>query len=186
MRNILNLCWRLLVIALVAGLALGVVHAVTEQPIAKQALAAAEEARKTVLPQAAAFEPNADETVYVGRDAAGAVVGFVTSGETKGFGGVIEVTVGLSVDGTITGISVGGSGFKETAGLGAKTKDAAFTDQFIGKSDELTAVKHGTASTDQQIDAVSGATISSRAVTNEVNALTAILTAFQADYAGGK
>ena len=161
---------KLLVIALAAGLALGVTNAVTKEPIALEQIAAAETARKTVLPSAAAFEPaSADgaETAFVAKDASGKVVGATGTLTVTGFGGPIEITVGLDTAGVITGVSVGGAGFAETAGLGAKTKDAAFTSQFNGKDATVALKKNG-----GDIDAVTSATISSGAVTNGVAALT--------------
>ena len=66
MREILNLGWRLLVIALIAGLALGVVHAITEEPIAEQAKLAAEAARREVLPLADTFTYVEEADLYIG------------------------------------------------------------------------------------------------------------------------
>ena len=86
-----------------------------------------------------------------------------------GFGGPIEVTVGVDTHGTVTGLSVGGSSFAETAGLGAKAKEPAFTDQFVGKTAPLTLKV--------DVDAISGATITSRAVTDGVNTAAAAVPA---------
>lgn len=176
MREIINLCWRLLVIALIAGLALGVVHAVTEEPIAEQAKLAAEAARRDVLPVADRFEQNEGSDIYLGFDASGSLVGYVATGVCKGFGGEIEVTVGVGPNGVIQGISVGGSNFSETAGLGAKTKDAAWREQFIGQSDSVAITKDG-----GQIDAIASATISSRAVADEVDRLLSRINAFRSE-----
>lgn len=185
MRDMVNLGIKLLVIALVAGLALGVTNAVTKGPIASEQVAAAETARKTVLPDAAAFEATACDGVeeaYVGTDAAGKVVGATGTLTVTGFGGPIEITAGVNGEGVITGVSVGGSSFAETAGLGAKTKDAAFTSQFIGKDASVSLRRGGGGETDAtssatssggagSIDAVTSATISSTAVTNGVSAI---------------
>lgn len=71
----------------------------------------------------------------------------------KGYGGEIEIVVGVDNDGVITGINVGGANFSETAGLGAKTKEPAFTEQFKGLSAPLTLKGN--------VDSVSGASVSS-------------------------
>jgi electron transport complex protein RnfG len=73
-------------------------------------------------------------------------------------------TVGVDNDGVITGISVGGSSFSETAGLGARAKEAWFAEQYIGKASPIALTKDG-----GEIDAITSATITSRAVTTAVN-----------------
>ena len=85
--------------------------------------------------------------------------------DAKGFGGTVGLTVGVS-DGAITGVRIGSH--SETPGLGAKAADEAFYGQFAGKSGELTVTKTG-AVTDQEINAITAATITSKAVTGAVN-----------------
>lgn len=175
MRDIIKLGLKLFLLAAVAGLALGATNAITKDPIAAQALAAATASRQAVLPEAARFEAadagDIDEAYY-GLDESGKLVGCTGVLSVQGFGGPIEVTVGLDADGEITGVIVGGSDFSETAGLGAKTRDAAFTDQFAGGKAPVALRKDG-----GQIDAVTSATISSTAVTGGVNAVCAQLSA---------
>lgn len=166
MREILKLGAKLLLIAAVAGLALGFTNSVTAGPIAEQQIAEQQAAREKVLPLAASFTQCACDGVeeaYVGLDAAGNAVGATGKLTVTGFGGPIEITAGVDKDGAITGVSVGGAAFAETAGLGAKTKDEAFTSQFVGEDASVTLTKNGGA-----IDAVTSATISSTAVTNGV------------------
>ena len=176
MREIRTLGFKLFLIAAIAGLALGVTNAVTAGPIAEQSVLAADLARRTVLPEAVTFEKadNAEglDEAYIGLDAAGTVVGAAGKLTVAGYGGEIEVTVGLDTDGTLTGVSIGGPNFKETAGLGAKTKDAAFSGQFAGKTAPVALRKNG-----GEIDAVTSATISSTACTNAVNTVCAALDA---------
>ena len=88
----------------------------------------------------------------------------------QGYGGPIEVTVGLLLDGTIAGVSIGGTDFAETAGLGARVKEEWFGAQFTGMSAPVALVKDG-----GEVDAVSSATISSTAVTSAVNAACEVL-----------
>ena len=94
--------------------------------------------------------------------------GYVGTITVNGFGGEVEVTVGMDAQGIITGIAVGGSNFSETAGLGAKSKEPAFTGQFAGKTTPLSVTKSGDA-TETQVDAITSATITSNAVTGGVN-----------------
>lgn len=178
MHEIWKLSCKLLLIAAVAGLALGTTNAVTADPIAAQSALEADRARRAVLPGAASFEEAAADGLdeaFLGLDAAGGIVGATGKVTVQGYGGEIEVTVGVDTAGTITGVSVGGVNFKETAGLGAKTKDAAFTSQFAGKAAPVALQKDG-----GEIDAVTAATISSTAVTNAVNQAAAALAAVTA------
>lgn len=173
MREIWKLAWKLLLIAAVAGLSLGFTNALTEGPIAEQQKIEANAARLRVLPTAVDFELVSEkesgiDDAYAGK-ANGETVGYTAKITTKGYGGPIEVTVGMNLEGTITGISVGGANFAETAGLGAKTKDAAFTDQFRDHDAPVTL--------NQDVQAVTGATISSKAVTDAVNSACEYLSA---------
>ena len=169
MREIMKIGFKLFAIAAIAGLVLGLTNAVTAGPIEQQSLAAAQAARQEVLPAAASFELISEndgtmDNMYQGSDASGVVVGYTGTITTRGYGGLIEVTVGMDTDGVITGVSVGGSDFSETAGLGAHVKDEWFGAQFKGMSAPLELKKNG-----GQVDAVTSATISSTAVTNAVN-----------------
>ena len=95
------------------------------------------------------------------------VVGYALSVSAKGFGGQITFALGLTPEGEITGISF--TQIAETAGLGMKATEPDFKDQFNGKSGTLTLVK-GAASAENEISAITGASITSNAVTNAVNA----------------
>lgn len=95
----------------------------------------------------------------------GETIGYVAKATADGYGGKIEVTVGIDNNGMITGISCGGSGFSETPGLGAKVKEAKFSDQFAGMSAPVSIVKDG-----GTVDSVTAASRSSRAVCKAVNA----------------
>ena len=87
----------------------------------------------------------------------------------SGYGGTIELMVGIdSAKGQVSGINVVSN--SETAGLGAKSTDPEFSDQYKGKPlEELSVLKNGTPG-DTEIKAISGATITSTAVTNGVDA----------------
>ena len=97
------------------------------------------------------------------------VVGYVAQATVQGFGGPVEVVVGVDTNLILTGISVGGGNFSETAGLGAKAKDTAFTDQFKGKSAPISVIKAGGKATESTVDAITSATITSNAVAGAVN-----------------
>ncbi len=171
--------WLILgILCIVAGLALGLTNALTEKAIAMQNAADEEKARRSVMPNADSFEvldvPEGTEidgvailscyNAYAGSEACGRIV----KASVKGYGGAVEVTVGIAADGTITGINPGGVSFAETAGLGAKVKEDAFTDQFAGMTAPVQVKKDG-----GEVDAVTAATVSSRAVCKAVSAAAA-------------
>ncbi len=168
MRKVIILGLKLFLLAAVAGLALGLTNMVTSGAIAEQQVKAAEAARRAVLPSAEHFTeqaaPQELKDAFAGYDASGKLVGKTGTIVTKGYGGEIEITVGVDNNGVITGISVGGSSFSETAGLGARAKEAWFSEQYIGKSSPIAIKKDG-----GEIDAITSATITSRAVTKAVN-----------------
>lgn len=137
--------------------------------IQRQSAEALNAAIAPAMPQAASFEAldvrdgRYDlDAAYAARDAAGATVGYVGKATVTGYGGPVEVTTGVGLDGAITGVIVGGEGFAETQGLGALTRERAFTDQFVGKTPQIALGEDG-------VDTVSGASTTSRAVVSGVN-----------------
>ena len=183
MNKIIKNTLILTVITLVAGLGLGFVYEITKEPIAQAQEAAKKEAWQAVFPEAELDEFEAvdvdqkaadkvikdlgikgsiDEVCTVGED------GYViTTTDSEGYGGNIKITVGITADGTVNGVSI--LSISETAGLGMKAKEPAFYEQYQGKQTEKFVVsKDG--GDGEPIDALSGATITSRAVTGAVNA----------------
>ena len=178
----------LFLITLVAGLALGYVYFITKEPIAKADAAAKEAAYKEVYKDASSFEHidsfesmvNDSEwnnsgfskvdvnDAFLAKDSNGDVLGYVLMITTKeGFGGDIVFSMGIQKDGTMNGISI--LSISETAGLGMKA-DPVLKPQYAGKKvPSFTVTKLGSTS-DSEIDAISGATITSNALTNGVNA----------------
>ena len=107
------------------------------------------------------------ETVYEVCGADGALIGYCVEVDGKGFGGSIGLMVGYNAACEIVGVRV--VAHSETPGLGAKIKDASFLEQYEGKADEITL--------GEDVDAIGGATVSSRAVTEAVNRASASLQA---------
>lgn len=193
LRNTLGLVWKLLLICFVAGLVLGLVNEVTKGPIEEQEKAAADNARAAAFPGAFKFEPLKHDTekvhnFYSSLDEKGNAVGYVASSREYGYGGDIEVVVGMNLKGEVVGTVIGGNGdFSETAGLGAKVKDEAFAKQFIGLQyggDDVKyseggggyvipagsiIVQKADSGSEGGIDAISGATYSSKAVIEAFN-----------------
>lgn len=177
----------LMFITLVAGLLLGLVYEITKDPIAREQQRAKEEAYKQVFKEAEAFEnlefdlratekelkkQGYDATVQEAMevlDKSGALLGYVlTVTDHEGYGGDIQFAMGIQKDGTLNGISF--LSISETAGLGMKAKEPAFMDQFSNKQVEGFVYTKTGASGENEIDAISGATITTNAVTNGVNA----------------
>ncbi len=174
MKEIIKLGAILFLISAVAAACLGFVNAVTKDPIAQASMAASVEARKALLPEATEFEQLEIQTpedyatireVYQGI-ADGEICGFTFKTAPQGYGGEVEVMVGINLNGAITSVSIGEQ--NETPGLGTKAKDVQFNGQYNGKSSELSVIKSGMPK-DDEILAISGATITSRAVTSGVN-----------------
>ena len=108
-------------------------------------------------------------TVYKATDASGNTVGFYFDvSEMEGYGGEINFIVGIDNEGAITGVSI--LKINETAGLGMKAKEADFKDQYVGKAVESFVVTKTGKTADNEIDAISAATITSKAMTKGVNA----------------
>lgn len=173
----------LCLVAIVMSFLIVGVYMVTKDSIETQAIAAREAARRGVLPQAVNMTelPLAEgapvDYCFEGYDAAGQSIGFVSQITVMGFGGPIEVTVGMDAAGVITAVNVGGSDFAETSGLGAKTRDPEFTGQFAGKSGMLVLK--------QNIDSVTGASVSSGAVVSGVNQALVYMSALLPEPAAG-
>ena len=175
----------LTVITLVSGLLLGLVYEITKEPIANAQEQAKREAWQSVFPDASqdAFEQidvdgdvaaqvikdlgmsgSIDEVCAVDGGDTGYVI-TVTDGE--GYGGDIQITVGITADGTVSGVSF--LSISETAGLGMKATESSFYEQYVGvQTEKFYVSKDG--GEGEPIDAISGATITSRAVTSAVNA----------------
>lgn len=97
----------------------------------------------------------------------GEVIGYVFKTVSGGYGGEIPVMTGVNIDGTLTGIRVGAN--SETPGLGTKVEEPDFTDSFVGKGTENPIVAVGAPSADNEVQLVSGATVSTDGVLYGVN-----------------
>lgn len=171
----------MLAITLIAGLLLGLVYQVTKEPIAEQEAKAKQEACQEVFQDAASFaligvetmtvegyEQESIDEVMEAKDASGELLGYVITVTTKeGYGGDIQFSIGVRLDGTVNGMSI--LSISETAGLGMRA-DEVLKPQFAGKNVEKFVYTKNGAASDNEIDAISGATITTNAVTNGVNA----------------
>ncbi len=172
--------WTILtVVCLVAGVLLALVNTVTADKIVEQQQLRILETRLSLFPTASEFkELPVEESEYKldslvsSLDASGNVLGYVGQATVAGYGGPVQISAALDLDGVIQGISVGGDDFSETPGLGALAKEAAFTDQFKGKTPVLVLNEDG-------VDTVTGASKTSKAVVKGVNAIAAYIYTYE-------
>ena len=181
----------LTLITAIAGVALSGVYSVTKDTIDAQKEAAKLESYKIVAADADAFRAieQAEEKiagshengvygtsfgrvkineVYEAVDESGNLIGTVMSiTSSDGFDGDLTIALGLDTDGKVTGIAF--TELHETPGMGMRANEDSFKSQFTGQDSVLTLVK-GEAKSDGEIAAISGASITSTAVTNAVSA----------------
>lgn len=160
----------LFLICLIATALLGITNEVTAPKIAELAEKTEIETRQLVLPDAQSFGdvnniPNGG-TYVEGRDANGNKVGYVFVTTTKGYGGDVKMMTGISLEGKVTGVSP--LELSETAGLGMKAQNESFLNQFKDKVKDIAVNKNNASG--NEIQALTGATITSNAVTGAVNA----------------
>ena len=175
MINILKPGIVLLAFAAIAAALLGYVNAITLEPIAQQDKLIADKAKQDVLSEAKSFDDDitasggAVRTYSIARDDKGDVVGYAVTAASKGYGGDVVIMVGLKADGTINAICVTDNS-NETPGLGANSSNEDFRKQYNGKTadKEIKVVKTPT-DKDDEIQAITSATITSKAVTASVN-----------------
>lgn len=159
----------LFTICLIMTTILAFVNLNTVDSIKQQAEKKKIESCKIVLPTAETFEEKSvnDIKYYVGLSESGEIVGYVFITKAKGYGGDISVMTGIKVDKNVCGVVILAQ--NETPGLGTNTTKESFTNQY--KQDislnNFKLVK--TSPANGEIQAVTGATISSTAVTNAVN-----------------
>ena len=166
-KYILRLALTLLLITAAVAAALAGINSITAPKILANKEAKIQEAIQTVLPGGGEEAEFTDATGMVTAVWA-SDTGYAVQVAPAGFGGAITMMVGIDRNGQILGVSVVSQ--TETAGLGAivgadTVAGQEFRDQFIGLSGQLAVDKDG-----GQIDSVTGATITSRAVTKGINA----------------
>ncbi len=189
----------LFIITLIAGILLGAVYMITKDRIAAASEQATNEAYKAVY-QGADFESNDELTKKVeafqseltagkkdddkfsytdvqlmeARTASvdGSQAGYVVKTSGKGYGGAVIITLGINNEGEVLGIQILDAS-NETPGLGQNSTKEDWNGQYVGATADKTldVVKDGSGSKDNgTINAISGATITSKAVTRAVNA----------------
>lgn len=150
-------------ICIIVTLLLSVTNMITVDKIAQINLETLAESQRVVLPQGETFDELQKDVAYKGVDAGGNTVGYVVVTSAAGYGGQVKVMTGIDASGSVTGVVI--LEHSETPGLGAKSTSSDFRDQFIGMAAEGTVQvkKDG-----GNVDAISGATITSRAVSKAI------------------
>jgi len=170
---ILKLGIILFLIVSVSTLALSVVNYITKDIIVQKNAELQDNARRNVMADADSFEIVEDYkpvseyvtevyTAYTGKNR----IGYCVNISPVGYGGKIDMIVGINDNFTVSGVNI--VSMSETAGLGANSVKPEFLDRYKGKTQGMTVVKSPTDDTNT-INALSGATITSKAVTEGVN-----------------
>ncbi len=184
----------LVLITLVAALLLGFVRELTAGPIAKRTEEDKQKAYLAVFEAASSVVESKDDAALaetlakaseilteqysaavtideacIATDASGNVAGYIiTVTDKKGYGGAIQMVFGYALDGMVTGLEF--LSLSETAGFGLEAeKDPEWRKQFYGTPVEMFLVTKSGAAAESEIDALSGATITSKAVTEGIN-----------------
>lgn len=172
MKGVLRCAVVLFAVAASVALLLATVNMLTAGAIARNEAAAEQAALFEVMPGAESFEElniedilgDGVEKVYAASGADGESVGCCVKIAQNGYGGIIGAVVGVGSDGKVTGVSV--ISHAETPGLGANIEKESFRQQYIGQK-SVSVVKSGAKA--GEINAVTGATVSSKALSEGVN-----------------
>lgn len=169
--TLFNMIAVLLTVAVCSAVSIGYVFERTKEPIAEAKKAKINDAIRAMVKS---FDNNPLEektligekgvVLYPARENGNITSVAVETSSNQGFGGKIELIMGILMDGTVTGYKI--TQQNETPGLGSKVTEPNFSRQFVGlntHSDDFSLTKDG-----GEIDAVTGATISSRAVVDAV------------------
>lgn len=163
----------LLIITMIAGILLGVANDLTKEAIIENSKISKEDL-SYIMPEADKIqdmdieldeEGNIKE-VYEAVNGSD-VIGYVLKVTSKGFHGAIDFVIGISKEDKVSGIKV--LSHNETPGLGAKISEEKFTSRFKDKPVEYLEVVKVTPNKDTEVEAISGATTSSKASVNAVN-----------------
>lgn len=160
----------LFAICLVATTLLALTNMVTHERIEKIAQETENTARSSVFPEAASFgdaKTVSSYTYYEALDNTGSVIGFTFTTSAKGYGGDVSVMTGVRADGSVRAIEILDVS-DETPGLGQNAKQERFKEQFADKQGVI-GVSTASKSAENGIDALTGATYTSKGVTEAVN-----------------
>lgn len=176
MRDMIKPTLVLFVICLIVGAAMAFTNYATAGKIEQRIAQDAENARKAVLPDADGFAKMDMDKIRTASGDTGydaikeayaakkgdSIIGYVFLAIPEGYGGEISIMVGIDGQGYVSGVEIGDN--KETPGLGSKAKDQEFKGQFYQKKYDTINVVKRKAEKGDEVQAISGATITSKAV----------------------
>lgn len=177
--SIFQIAINLTAACFISGIIIAAVYFITAPISEKNAQIQKENSMKELITDATSFRAVEGKENFYEALNNDKVIGYVVSTETKGYGGTITIMSAVDTDGTVIGYNI--LSHNETPGLGDRTAKAPFKDQFKGKTVETLKVTTDK-SDETDIQAITGSTISSKAVTDGVK--TAVEEVDQ--YIGGK
>lgn len=156
---------NLTIACLISGIIIAGTYAVTHPVAVRQAALLKEQSMKDLIQDADSFQPVPEKPEWFAAFKGGHKIGYIVPAESKGYGGKIKMLVAVTPEGKVIDYNV--LAMNETPGLGDKGAKSPFRDQFAGKAGaDLVVVKDQTKK--NNIQALTGATITSRAVTKGV------------------
>ncbi len=163
--SIFRIASNLMAACFISGLVIGAVYYVTAPVAAEKAEQMKQESMRELVPEADSFREVPEHEGWFAAEKGGTVTAYIVPGESKGYGGAIRLLVAVDTEGKVLDFSI--LSHNETPGLGDNAQKPEFRRQFAGKgAEELKVVKDP--SNHANIQALTGATISSRAVTRAV------------------
>lgn len=174
----------LFLITAISALLLAFVNEITAPLIAANDEKSVQDALRVVMQEADSFEKKEPDDIAAAAEEKydsdiielydakknGDTIGICAIVETKGYDTGLRSAIGVDTEGTVTGVEI--ISHQETPGLGANAEKEEFRSQYIGKSGEISVVKNGAG--ENEINAISGATMTSDGVTRAVDTVTAI------------
>lgn len=158
----------LLAICIIIPLALSITNKVTVKKIAELEAANSKKNMQSLIDADNFEECENGEITYYAAINGGETVAYIFTESSKGYGGDVSVMTAIKPDGTVAGVAIlDVSG--ETPGLGQNAAKESFFSQYIGLKKGVSVLKNGAKAENNEVDAVTGATITSTAVTRAVN-----------------
>ncbi|MDT8902277.1 RnfABCDGE type electron transport complex subunit G [Anaeroselena agilis] len=174
--SIVSIALNLAITCFISGVIIAGTFIITEPAAEAQRDKAKNDAMKELVRDAESFKPVDGKTGWYAGMKGGKVVAYVVPAQGKGYGGVIQMLAAVEPDGKTLGFKV--LKHAETPGLGDKMTEPKFRNQFTGKTaKDMEVVK---VPTDKNIQALTGATITSRAVTGGIRAAAEAVAAYAA------
>ena len=163
--SIVKIASNLAMACFISGLVIGAVYYVTAPVAAQKAEEMKQESMRSLVAEADSFADIPGEEGCFAAQKDGRTVAYIIPSESKGYGGRIKLLVAVDTEGKVLDFNI--LEHNETPGLGDNAQKPAFRNQFAGKGAELLEVTKDP-SNKENIQAMTGATISSRAVAKGV------------------